>query len=614
MSIATKSLFAVLSITAVFLALLMVANVQYMSAVKSQRFEIDMVVKTEFLSTQINTGTRLKRGAMIAPHIDSVFASDAIPVAAARVLHVEGMEVLSQAAEGAPEGILANLPPPAFSDVSTAFSRDGFLYVSVPIILGLGDAAQIVGELSMVYDMATLAQQFREFLGFQTLLSLTALALLGGAILFLLNRVLSRPLRASIKALDQLSEGDTETAIPAARSTETRAISAALDRFRQSLMERHVLAVEQAAKREAEQARQAASDRLAARLADVSARAADGDFSVRMDTADLNEDGTEIATQINALLTQTDAGLAAITVILQRLADTDLTQKMDGDFRGVFASVQADANTTIDTLTDLVATLQITASRARSGARTVSQEASNLAGRVQRQATSLEETSATTEEIATVVSKNSQMLKTADNKVRQVNNEVFQGRETIVTATDAMGEIQSSADRITSIISVIESISFQTNLLALNAAVEAARAGESGKGFSVVAAEVRTLAQRSSEAARDIADLIKESSDSVTRGVDLVAQTGTALAKIEGSIAELAETIPQIAEAGTQQAGAVTEISTSIASVDASTQENATAAERTVREMEQLGHDIDALERQVAVFKTPDPNPISSAA
>jgi len=173
----------------------------------------------------------------------------------------------------------------------------------------------------------------------------------------------------------------------------------------------------------------------------------------------------------------------------------------------------------------------------------------------------------------------------------------------VAQAVSAMDLIEKSSVRIADITTLIDSIAFQTNLLALNASVEAARAGEAGRGFAVVASEVRTLAQRSAEAARDIKGLISESATHVTQGVDLVQRTGQSLDSIAASIAELAESIGEISAASREQSSGVEEISTAVMRMDELTQQNAGLAEQSAAAARMLDGQATQLAEIVDVFR-----------
>jgi methyl-accepting chemotaxis protein len=191
-----------------------------------------------------------------------------------------------------------------------------------------------------------------------------------------------------------------------------------------------------------------------------------------------------------------------------------------------------------------------------------------------------------------------------ETEMRTARTEAEESGRIVTSAVAAMGEISRSAQHITQIIGVIDDIAFQTNLLALNAGVEAARAGEAGKGFAVVASEVRALAQRSSQAAREIKDLIGSSTEHIHRGVDQVNKTGEALSTVVGRVADMAQMVSAIAAAAAEQSRGLSEINSGVAQLDQVTQQNAAMAEDAGNANLSLSQQADALARLVARFRT----------
>ncbi|MEM6904861.1 MAG: methyl-accepting chemotaxis protein, partial [Pseudomonadota bacterium] len=211
--------------------------------------------------------------------------------------------------------------------------------------------------------------------------------------------------------------------------------------------------------------------------------------------------------------------------------------------------------------------------------REIATGATELSGRTESQAASLEETAATMEEMTASIKANAESADRAKSISSDAAARATRGGEVVEETVTAMGLIETGSGKISEIITVIDSIAFQTNLLALNAAVEAARAGDAGKGFAVVASEVRTLAQRSAEAAKDITQLISESTRQVSDGVQLVNRTGEALREIVEAVDAVAGTVEEISAATREQSTGVSEISASVSQMDQMTQQNSTMAE-----------------------------------
>jgi methyl-accepting chemotaxis protein len=233
----------------------------------------------------------------------------------------------------------------------------------------------------------------------------------------------------------------------------------------------------------------------------------------------------------------------------------------------------------------------------------ISTSTTDLSQRTEEQAASLEETSAAMEELSATVKKNADNARQASQSARQTRTVADRGGQVASRAVEAMARIEESSRKISDIIGVIDEIARQTNLLALNAAVEAARAGEAGRGFAVVASEVRSLAQRSSQAAKDIKELITSSTGQVKDGVDLVNKAGEALNDIAASIKQVADVIGDIASASAEQATGLEQINKALAQMDEVTQKNSALVEENAATAKTLEHQARSMDEQVAFFK-----------
>lgn len=234
----------------------------------------------------------------------------------------------------------------------------------------------------------------------------------------------------------------------------------------------------------------------------------------------------------------------------------------------------------------------------------ISLSTADLSQRTEEQAASLEETSASMEEIANTVRRNAESAQEATKSAQATRQVADRGGEVAGRAVQAMARIEESSRKISDIISVIDEIARQTNLLALNAAVEAARAGEAGRGFAVVASEVRSLAQRSSQAAKDIAQLITNSTGQVKEGVQLVNQAGSALNEIVESIRHVADAVSEIANASSEQATGIEEIKRTLDQMDELTQRNSALVEENAATAQTLEQQARAMDEQLAYFRT----------
>ncbi|REC95816.1 methyl-accepting chemotaxis protein [Kushneria indalinina] len=236
-------------------------------------------------------------------------------------------------------------------------------------------------------------------------------------------------------------------------------------------------------------------------------------------------------------------------------------------------------------------------------AQNISRGNEDLNRRTQEQAASLEETAASMEEITTTVRHNADNAAQADRLVREVSQQAQTGGNVVQNAVSAMDEISASSHKIATIVSLIDEIAFQTNLLALNASVEAARAGEQGRGFAVVANEVRNLAGRSADAAREIKQLVEESVKRVDTGAELVNRSGQTLTEIVSSVKRVTDLVSEIAVASREQATGIDQVNVAVSQMDAVTQQNASLVEESSMASHALRSRAEALQQEIAFFR-----------
>ena len=288
---------------------------------------------------------------------------------------------------------------------------------------------------------------------------------------------------------------------------------------------------------------------------------------------------------------------------LSSLVRGDLTHRIVAEFPGDYAKLKEDFNATADRLSEIVGDIRAAADQIGNAAGEISQGTDDLAGRTEQQAANIEETAAAMEEMTSTVQKNAENASQSTTLVGDTRGGAETGGEIVREAVTAMSAIETSSKEIGEIVNVIDDIAFQTNLLALNAAVEAARAGDAGKGFAVVASEVRSLAQRSSEAAKEIKALIDKSNTQVSSGVRLVNQTGDALAGIIEGVQKVSTIMTEIAQASSEQATGLVEVNSAIGQMDEMTQQNAAMVEENTAAARSLAGEASQLVQLISFFK-----------
>ena len=329
-----------------------------------------------------------------------------------------------------------------------------------------------------------------------------------------------------------------------------------------------------------------------------------GDFSQRLTEADKSGFMADLANGMNELLDVVDNGISQVVKVISALAEGDLTKRMTGQYSGAFAKLKQDADRMGQQMEEMVGRIASMSTVVKSATDEISAGIADLSARTEHQASSLEETTASMEELSATVSQNADNANVASEVATSAQHAASKGSDVVHRVIDAMGDIEQSSHRITDIVGLMQEIAFQTNLLALNASVEAARAGNAGRGFSVVANEVRALAQRSAVASKDIRDLITNSEGQVQEGVRLVGEAGGALEEIVTSVKKVAGLVSEIAAASREQTAGLDQVSSAVNSMDEMTQKNAALVEETTGAIASAVTQVDDLRVAVDFFKT----------
>ncbi len=292
--------------------------------------------------------------------------------------------------------------------------------------------------------------------------------------------------------------------------------------------------------------------------------------------------------------------------MIERIADGDLSHEIATDRRDELGMMIAAMARMQEQLTGTVSGIKQSADTISSASGQIATGNADLSQRTEEQASSLEETASSMEELTSTVKQNAENAKQANQLAASASEVAVKGGSVVGQVVTTMSSINESSKKIADIISVIDGIAFQTNILALNAAVEAARAGEQGRGFAVVATEVRTLAQRSAAAAKEIKELISDSVEKVGNGTKLVDEAGKTMEEIVSSVKRVTDIMAEITAASQEQSGGIEQVNMAITQMDQVTQQNAALVEEAAAAAESMQEQAQSLAQAISVFKLPD--------
>ena len=333
--------------------------------------------------------------------------------------------------------------------------------------------------------------------------------------------------------------------------------------------------------------------------------AQEGLLDRRIDLSKVDGVALQLSESFNKLLETVETPVNSAVDVAVSLSDGDLTKHVEGAYLGRFAVMQDSLNVAVDNLSSMMHQTKSTTINVGEGAQQIKQGSLDLNDRTQEQAASLEQTASSMEQMTAAVRQNAENAQQAANVTHTTADQAKQGVTVMHSAISSMQQINESSQKINDIIGLIDSIAFQTNLLALNAAVEAARAGEHGRGFAVVAGEVRNLAGKSSDAAKDIRVLIEDTVKKVSEGTHHVKGSGDALNEIVESITNVNQIIEEIASSSREQSEGVELVNQSIAKIDSAVQQNAAMVEETAATAEELGIMSSQMNKNISQFSLP---------
>jgi len=359
--------------------------------------------------------------------------------------------------------------------------------------------------------------------------------------------------------------------------------------------------VESTIRSQVEQSMQTMSD-VIAQVNDVLGNMANGDFSQKIEVETHGELKT-MATNVNQSTAQTAKALDDILSVVSALSEGDLTHSVRGSYEGKFAEVSHALNDSLSNVSKLISETSNGVHNLVDNVNQIYQGSQDLNDRTQRQAASLEETTATMDQIMHAVNQTTDNARSANQLASAARTQADEGADVMRSTIESMTDIREASHKIEEIIGLIDSIAFQTNLLALNAAVEAARAGEHGRGFAVVAGEVRNLAGKSSDAARDIKGLIENAVSAVEQGTERAERSDQSLQTITEGIRKVSDIVAEITAASSEQSKSITQIGAAVGDIDTVTQQNAALVEESSAASETMKEEATTLGNLVRKFK-----------
>lgn len=294
--------------------------------------------------------------------------------------------------------------------------------------------------------------------------------------------------------------------------------------------------------------------------------------------------------------------LQRIMAHIQTIADGDLTHEIEAEGRSEMGQLAAGLKTMQQSLIRTVSAVRDNADSIYTGAGEISAGSSDLSSRTEQQASALEETAASMEQLTATVRQNTDNARQATGLAKTASETARKGGRVVDNVVSTMNDIAESSEKIVDITSVIDGIAFQTNILALNAAVEAARAGEQGRGFAVVAGEVRTLASRSAQAAKEIKVLIENSVSRIDTGSTQVREAGETMKEIVNAVTRVTDIMGEIASASDEQSKGIEQVAQAVSEMDSVTQQNASLVEESAAAAAALEDQANELRQAVAAF------------
>ena len=500
------------------------------------RDTLETVAQTQLLANIVSEGTLTKSAADIVPIHDRFMSSMGLLVSSANA--IKSKKIKKLIGQFVTYGIKSeNIFDLHQKELKAEHVAEQTVKQNAALQSALNKAVATVvseSEANMNQSVTGLMDQLHRNRTALLIDAIVSLLIAAGIAVFYVRRSVVRRLSAIGESMQYLSSGQLDLSVPAVDDRdEIGRMARSVVVFRDAAVAKERLEREaEEQRRQSDEERQQAAERVEnerRKAAELEAKAAEEERQARERVEAERQKAAE--TQAQAAATQAEV-IERLAHGLNALSNGDFTVRLGDGFDGAMVQIRDDFNAMVDRMTEALGKVKTAAREVTEAAAEISTSTTDLSQSTEEQAASLEETTSTMEEISNAVKKNAENAREADQFATQASNVAGRGGEVVAQAVSAMARIEDSSGKIADIIVVIDEIARQTNLLALNAAVEAARAGDAGRGFAVVASEVRSLAQRSSQAAKDIKDLITSSHGEVKDGVDLVSRTGESLNEI----------------------------------------------------------------------------------
>jgi len=435
----------------------------------------------------------------------------------------------------------------------------------------------------------------------------------------LMNRSLTKPLKRAIVMMKELEKGHLSKRLMMDRKDEIGDLTNAMDHFADNLQQNVVFNMQQISEGNVDvtpeiidendeigPALQKMTETIKSLVNEINIltrSAMEGRLEVRGNAESFSGAYQEIVHGVNQTMDAVVGPVNEASSVLEGVAGKDMTVRMKGDYRGDYAQIKESLNMAVENLDKALQQVAIGADQVASASVQVSSGGQSLSQGASEQASSLEEVSSSLQEMSSMTKQNTLNAREANNVAIEARDSAQRGVESMSRMSLAINKIKTSSDSTSKIVKTIDEIAFQTNLLALNAAVEAARAGDAGKGFAVVAEEVRNLAMRSAEAAKNTANLIEEAVKNSENGVSINAEVLKNFQEITEKINKVSQVVAEIAAASEQQDQGISQVNKAVEQMNQLTQQNAANAEESASAAEEMSSQSEEMRSMVAGFK-----------